>query len=163
MASPCDAPGIAEVHDAAWRLAYSGILPGIALEKAIQRRGPVWWSRLIDKSPSSLMVLNVREGVVGYVNLGAARAGRRFGADGEIFELYLKPEYQGLGFGGQLFKAALSRLATYGCDKVAVWVLAANVPALGFYRHQGGSTAAIGEERFGEERLRKLAFLFSVA
>jgi len=157
-----DAADIAAVHDAAWRLAYSGILPGIALERAIQRRGPAWWGRAIEKSGSGLLVMTVGEQIIGYVSLGAARAGRRFGADGEIYEIYLKPEYQGLGFGSRLFRAALGRLASYGCDKVVVWALAANEPALSFYRHHGGSAAAIGEERFGDARLRKLAFLFAM-
>ncbi|OQW52560.1 GNAT family N-acetyltransferase [Candidatus Raskinella chloraquaticus] len=157
-----DAADIAAVHDAAWRLAYAGILPGIALEKAVQRRGPEWWARTIEKSGSGLMVLTVGDDIVGYVSFGAARTGRRFGADGEIYEIYLKPEYQGIGFGSRLFRAALGRLASYGCDKVVVWALAANTTALSFYRHHGGSAAAIGEERFGEARLRKLAFLFAM-
>lgn len=157
-----DAANVAAVHDAAWRLAYAGILPGVALEKAIQRRGPEWWQRTIERSGSGLMVLTVGDDVVGYASLGAARAGRRFGADGEVYEIYLKPEYQGLGFGSRLFRAALQRLASYGCDKVVVWALAANTTALSFYRRHGGAAAAIGEERFGEARLRKLAFVFAM-
>lgn len=157
-----DAAKVAAVHDAAWRLAYAGILPGVALEKAIQRRGPSYWARLIDKSGTSLMVLTIGDEIVGYANIGAARSGRRFGADGEVYEIYLRPEYQGVGFGGRLFKAALQQLGRYGCDKVVVWALAANQAALAFYRRQGGSAAAIGEERFGEARLRKLAFLFTI-
>lgn len=157
-----DAADIANVHDAAWRLAYAGILPGLALEKAVQRRGPKWWARAIEKSGPGLMVLTVSDEVVGYASLGAARAGRRFGADGEIYEIYLKPEYQGLGFGSRLFQAALDRLASYGCDKVVVWALAANGSALSFYRRHGGAAAAIGEEHFGGTSLRKLAFVFAM-
>lgn len=33
---------------------------------------------------------------------------------GEIFEIYLLPEYQGLGFGRRLFNAARQELAAHG-------------------------------------------------
>ena len=38
-----DAEGIAEVHDAAWREAYLGVIPGRELQKMVTRRGPNWW------------------------------------------------------------------------------------------------------------------------
>jgi len=34
---------IARVHDAAWRDAYQGVIPGRELERMIARRGPAWW------------------------------------------------------------------------------------------------------------------------
>ena len=34
---------IASVHDAAWREAYRGVIPGRELERMIARRGPAWW------------------------------------------------------------------------------------------------------------------------
>src|SRR5208337_171330 len=42
-----DAEGIAEVHDAAWRDAYRGLIPGRELEQMIARRGPRWWHSAI--------------------------------------------------------------------------------------------------------------------
>ena len=40
---PGDAEEIARVHDASWRDAYRGVIPGVELERMIARRGPAWW------------------------------------------------------------------------------------------------------------------------
>src|ERR1700729_2272269 len=37
-----DESEIATVHDAAWREAYRGVIPGRELERMIARRGPAW-------------------------------------------------------------------------------------------------------------------------
>src|SRR4051794_3260612 len=42
-ARPQDAAGLSGVHDAAWREAYQGVIPDLALRKMIARRGPRWW------------------------------------------------------------------------------------------------------------------------
>ena len=42
-ADPRDAIAIAEVHQEAWRGAYSGIIPHRTLTAMINRRGPDWW------------------------------------------------------------------------------------------------------------------------
>src|SRR5436309_6364806 len=46
-AKPADATLVASTHDAAWRTAYRGIIPGPELEKLISRRGPGWWESAI--------------------------------------------------------------------------------------------------------------------
>ena len=48
-AKPADATLVASTHDAAWRTAYRGIIPGPELEKLISRRGPGWWQNAIAK------------------------------------------------------------------------------------------------------------------
>ena len=66
------------------------------------------------------MVLDVGETVAGYVSYGRCRD-RSLPADGEIDELYLAPEYQGLGFGTRLFKAVRNDLDDRGIKRIAVW------------------------------------------
>ena len=102
-AIPGDAAGIADVHDAAWREAYRGVIPGGELERLIARRGPAWWRRAVAQG-SRLLVLSMQGKIGGYVSYGRNRA-LAMDYDGEIFELYLAPEYQGLG----LRIAAVSR------------------------------------------------------
>ena len=55
-ARPADAESIADVHDAAWRDAYRGIIPGRELERMIARRGPKWWESAIQRG-SRIVVL----------------------------------------------------------------------------------------------------------
>ena len=47
-AGPKDATQIASAHDAAWRYAYSGLVPYGALNRMIHRRGPRWWANAME-------------------------------------------------------------------------------------------------------------------
>src|ERR1700743_3623415 len=127
-ARPADAPKIAEVHDTAWRDAYRGIIPGRELERMIARRGPVWWRNAIARG-SRLLVLDFGDKLAGYVSYGRNRV-PALTYSGEIFELYLAPEYQGGGFGRRMFEAAQKDLADHGCPSFLVGALAANAHAL---------------------------------
>ena len=90
----------------------------------------------------------------------AAAATARSPADGEIDELYLAPEYQGLGFGARLFKAVRNDLRDRGIRRIAVWALTENERARGFYERLGGQPVAETTERIGGAPPRKVAYLF---
>lgn len=157
-AIPGDAEQIAAVHDAAWREAYRGVIPGRELERLIARRGPDWWRRAVLQG-SRLLVLSLHGAVGGYVSYGRNRApSLPFG--GEIFELYLAPEYQGMGFGARLFRAAQRDLANNGLDSLIVWTLADNSRAIAFYKHLGGEPVRRASEYFGGEKLGRIAFAY---
>lgn len=154
-----DAAGIAEVHDAAWRDAYRGVIPGRELERLIARRGPRWWHSAITRG-SRLLVLDFDEVIGGYVSYGRNRVpSLRYG--GEVFELYVAPEFQGLGFGRKLFEAARKDLALHGYPSFLVWALADNERAIAFYTHLGGRNVRQASERFGAETRARHAFAFS--
>lgn len=155
-ARPGDANAIATVHDAAWRSAYRGLIPGVELEKMVERRGPRWWDAAIRRG-SRLSVLLVGETIAGYVNYGGNRTkSLPYGA--EIYEIYLDPEHQGLGFGQRLFSAARRDLAMARIEGLVVWALAENDGAIGFYKAMGGQPVASSTEQFGTKILDKIAF-----
>ncbi|HMK91050.1 MAG TPA: GNAT family N-acetyltransferase [Methylocystis sp.] len=158
-ARPGDAEAIADVHDASWRDAYRGVIPGCELERMIARRGPGWWESAIARG-TGLLVLDFDRNVVGYATYGRNRV-PSMPYSGEIFELYLSPSHQGLGFGRRLFQAARSQLAEHGYLSTIVWALADNDRALGFYRSLGGLPVRRAEEKFGDEMLTRVAFGFT--
>ena len=131
-AKASDAAAVADTHDEAWRGAYQGVIPGLELEKLVTRRGPDWWDSAIRKG-SRIAILAFGDKVAGYANYGRNRARSLF-YDGEIYELYLRPEYQGLGFGRRLFTSARRDLAQSGLKSLVVWALSDNDPAVEFYR-----------------------------
>ena len=155
-AKPADAAAVATTHDEAWRAAYQGVIPGIELDKLINRRGPDWWESAIRKG-SRISILVFGDNVAGYANYGRNRA-RSLYYDGEIYELYLRPEFQGLGFGRKLFSAARRDLLQSGLQSLVVWALSDNDPAVAFYRALGGKAVARSSERFGGKVLDKVAF-----
>jgi ribosomal protein S18 acetylase RimI-like enzyme len=156
QAKVADATSVAQTHDEAWRGAYQGIIPGPELDKLINRRGPDWWASAIRKG-SRVAILVFGDTVAGYANYGRNRA-RSLYYDGEIYELYLRPEFQGLGFGRRLFSAARRDLVQSGLKSLVVWALSDNDPAVEFYRALGGRAVARSSERFGARVLDKIAF-----
>lgn len=154
-----DAVAIADVHEAAWRGAYAGIIPHGALNKMIGRRGPRWWANAIRRS-ATVLVVELGGEVVGYATLGRNRA-RQLPQQGEIYELYLRPEHQGIGLGSRLFAAARAMLAEHGLKGLVVWALEDNAGALSFYAGAGGRDVAEGVEVFDQKALRKVAFVWA--
>jgi ribosomal protein S18 acetylase RimI-like enzyme len=157
-AEPRDAEAIAEVHHDAWRNAYAGIIPHRALTAMINRRGSQWWANAIRRA-ATVLVIEVGGKVAGYATLGRNRA-RELTQEGEIYELYLKPECQGIGLGSRLFAAARERLAGNGMRGLVVWALEENANALSFYAGAGGRDIAEGVEVFDQKALRKVAFIW---
>jgi ribosomal protein S18 acetylase RimI-like enzyme len=158
-ARPKDAPALASAYEEAWRGAYQGIIPHLSLERMIARRGLRWWQGTLRKR-APLLVLDFRGDAAGYVTFGRSRLGRA-PYQGEIFELYLHPTYQGLGLGEKLFDGARQRLGELRLKGLLVWALADNDAACGFYLRQGGKPIAEGTESFGDIALRKIAFAWS--
>lgn len=155
-AKPADVMAISAVHDAAWRSTYRGLIPGLELERMVEKRGPRWWESAIRRG-SRLYVLKVGDAMAGYVNYGGNRA-KALPYGGEIYEIYLDPQYQGLGFGRRLFSAARNDLEQARLPGLVVWALAENEGAVGFYTALGGQPVASSSERFGTKTLDKTAF-----
>ncbi len=156
VAAAADAAGVAGVHDAAWMEAYRGIIPGAHLERMVQRRGSRWWGNAIAKG-SRIAVLDFDDKIVGYASYGRNRA-TSLPYRGEIFELYLLPEYQGVGFGRRLFSAAQRELANHGLTSIVVWTLGDNERAVQFYEKLGGLMVGRAHETFGTVSRERLAF-----
>ncbi|QPC85880.1 GNAT family N-acetyltransferase [Mesorhizobium sp. NBSH29] len=158
-AEPHDADAIAEVHHTAWQGAYAGIIPHRALTAMVNRRGSGWWAQAIRRS-ATVLVVEIGGSIAGYATLGRNRA-RELPQEGEIYELYLKPQCQGIGLGSQLFKAAQELLAARGLKGLVVWALEENENALSFYIGAGGRDVAEGVEVFDQKALRKVAFIWN--
>ncbi|BDA86717.1 N-acetyltransferase GCN5 [Aureimonas sp. SA4125] len=151
-----DAAQLAQVHEASWRGAYSGIIPFKTLGKMVERRGPDWWRRAIDNR-AAILVVEFGGEIAGYATLGRNRT-KALSAEGEIYEIYLQPKFQGLGFGRRLFDEARALLRDRGMRGVVVWALADNDNAMRFYSSVGGADVAEGAERFETVTLHKVAF-----
>lgn len=154
-----DADAITTVHDAAWRYAYDGMIPAKELARIVARRGPRWWERAIRRG-TAILVIEVAGQVCGYATFGPNRA-RNLVQKGEVYEIYLLPEYQGVGLGTRLFLAARRELSRFGFDSVVVWALADNDQACRFYRNAGGRKVARANERFGNVSLTKVAYAWA--
>lgn len=156
LARAVDAASVAEVHDEAWRAAYRGLIPGAELEKLIAKRGESWWETAIRRG-NRIALLGFGDELAGYANYGRNRA-RALAYEGEIYELYLRPKFVGLGFGKRLFDAARKDLGQHGLHSMVVWALTDNEAAINFYRKLDGKPVARSSETFGSRALDKTAF-----
>jgi ribosomal protein S18 acetylase RimI-like enzyme len=157
-AEPLDARAISETHRISWLQAYAGLIPHKPLIQMVDRRGETWW-RKATRGPATLLVLDVAGTVAGYATLGLNRA-RALPQEGEIYEIYLRPEYQGIGLGRQLFGEAKLLLKSLGCKGLIVWCLEDSEHAYRFFRSSGGRDIAEGMENFGEKDLKKVGFVW---
>ncbi|MFA5900181.1 MAG: GNAT family N-acetyltransferase [Hyphomicrobium sp.] len=153
--TPADAPTLSEVFRLSWSSAYLGIIPQLHLDSMIRHRTQEWWDATI-RSASEVLVLQVNGTVAGYATLGPARGRGKY--EGEIYEIYVLPTHQGLGFGEHLFEACRHRLDRRQLRGLIVWALADNIIAGEFYLHRGGLPVGTTFERFGRSRLKKVAF-----
>lgn len=150
---------VAETHCLSWEYAYNGLLPHTSLRKMFERRNATWWRRAITGT-ANVMVLDVGGTIAGYATFGKNRV-VEFSEEGEIYELYLRPEYQGVGLGRKLFTESLRFLDTLGYEGCIVWSLEDNDGANRFYQAMGGEQMAKGYEVFDGKKFPKIAFTWT--
>ncbi len=153
-----DAATLSKLFAETWRSAYAGIVADEQLDGIIRRRNKVWWSAAIRNGDGPLVAEHQGE-IAGYATYGAARGRGRY--QGEIYEIYVAPLYQGLGLGEHLFEACRARLDARGYDGLVVWALADNEGAQDFYWRRGGRPFKTVKEPFGETKFSKVAFGWS--
>ncbi|MBX9943037.1 MAG: GNAT family N-acetyltransferase [Reyranella sp.] len=149
-----DAAAIGRVHVETWQSTYAGLLPDVLLVAMSDVRQSAWWSRaLADPGEArGIFVADDQEmGVVGFGSCGPVRdppEGLPGGLDGreirvgEVYTLYVEPDFQNRGLGRRLLDVLFRQLKADGCDTAVLWMLADN-PTRFFYEGLGG-------ERVGE-------------
>jgi GNAT superfamily N-acetyltransferase len=150
-----DAKALSRIFKDSWLLAYRGIIPHLHLDSMIRQRTPDWWRDTM-KGGDGTLVLETGGTVAGYATLGASR--HRGSYQGEIYELYLDPVYQGLGLGEHLFEGCRHALDMRKLNGLIVWALIDNTAACDFYWRRGGRPIASAFTRIGGARLEKVAF-----
>ena len=154
-ARPTDAKALAGIFRASWEQAYLGIIPHLHLQSIITRRGLNWWKRSL-RHVDGTLIIDVAGVVAGYATCGTSRSRGKY--QGEIYELYLSPDYQGIGFGERLFEASRFDLDMRQLRGMVVWALLDNTPACDFYWRRGGRPIAESTDKFGKTELPKIAF-----
>ena len=90
----------------------------------------------------NILVAKDGDRVVGFVGYG--HHGPEDPDTGEVFALYVLPEYQGTGVGQRLMDAALEKLSA--CPHLCLWAVKGNARAIRFYEKNGFRLN--GEEKF---------------
>jgi ribosomal protein S18 acetylase RimI-like enzyme len=135
-ARPGDARRIARLDVETWRAAYAGILATPFLVSLSAPRREVGWAAVIEREPRDIRVAVNGDGeIVGFGSCGRNRD--RAEHTGEVFTLYVAPDWQNQGIGRALLLALFERLVAQGAASALIWVLRDN-PARYFYQRLGG-------------------------
>lgn len=151
-----DAAAVAEVYVETWRSAYAGLLPDKVLTGMSESRQRRQWKAQIASGDTVMVAEHPVHGIVGMGSCGVCRDWR-FAGSGEIYTLYVLPDWQDQGHGRDLLTAMLRAMRSAGFDGGVLWVLAEN-PSRFFYEAMGGRRVATRKERLWGALLPEVAY-----
>ena len=135
-ARPEDAHSIAQLDVETWRATYAGVLSAAYLVGLSERRRELGWRNVILREPRDVRVaVGDGDALLGFGSCGPNRGDHSFA--GEVFTLYVAPDWQNQGIGRRLLIALFRRLVAVGRSSAIVWVLRDN-PSRFFYERLGG-------------------------
>jgi ribosomal protein S18 acetylase RimI-like enzyme len=144
---PGDAERIAAAFVETWRATYPGMLPDRVLIRMSDEAQAFYWSRLLSARRPREFVYVAVTATNALAGFGSAGPGRDGGPlRGEIYTLYVRPDWQNRGVGRGLLCALFRGLRERGCRQAMLWVLAAN-PSRFFYEAMGGQKSFERTER----------------
>ena len=136
-ATASDSLAVAKAHVRSWRESFAGIVPQAFLDKmSIDQRAEAFEKRFSDDSYKMYVAGVPGRGIVGFADFGEPR--ERIGKyEGELYAIYLLPEFQRKGIGGRLFRLGVEFFISRG--KGSMYLLALEVsPYRKFYEKLGG-------------------------
>ncbi|MFZ3451979.1 GNAT family N-acetyltransferase [Arthrobacter sp. 7Tela_A1] len=138
QAAAQDSEPLAELHVAAWRAAYRGIMSDDYLDGMdVARVADGWRRNLGTPNPgTTYLVAAVAGRPVGFAAFGPA-PGEDDAGTGELRAINVHPGWWGRGAGSALFTEAERRLAGLGCARAFLWVARENRRAHLFYERHG--------------------------
>ncbi len=155
-ALPADARAIARLDVETWRSTYAGMLSANYLVGLSVPRREFGWRMAILREPRDVRVAVDGAGRIrGFGSCGPSRSAARF--PGEVFTLYVAPDFQNQGIGRRLLIALFRRLVASGLDAAIVWVLRDN-PARFFYERLQGRLVSHKPIPIGSSRVEALAY-----
>jgi ribosomal protein S18 acetylase RimI-like enzyme len=134
-ARPGDAHGIARLDVETWRTTYAGVLSTTYLVGLSERRREAGWRGVIQREPRDVRVaVDLTDAILGFGTCGPNRGDPVY--TGEVFTLYVAPDWQNQGIGRRLLIALFRRLVGTGRRSAILWVLRDN-PSRFFYERLG--------------------------
>lgn len=133
-----DARRLAEIHIAAWRATYRGVMTDEYLDgMSIERATSGWGRNITSPTEGTHHLTVVHDGdPVGFAIFGPATGDDAAGT-GQIYAINLHPDWWAQGIGSILFTAVEQRLVQLGYSQAFLWVEQNNKRAISFYNKHG--------------------------
>lgn len=152
-----DCTAVAGVHVRSWRESFAGIVPQAFLDRLTVEHRTKSFERGFSAPFYRMYVAESADrGIVGFADFGEPR--RRVGAyDGELYSIYLLPEFQRQGIGARLFRLGVEFLAGSGRSSMYLQTLEVS-PYRSFYEKLGGRI--VSRERTAIEGIEYEALIY---
>lgn len=156
-----DANGMARVRVDTWRATYKGIVPdefleNISYQSTADRWKTTFWQ---ERAPGveAFVAENQQKEIVGIAICGPEQS-QDCEYQGEVYVLYVLPEYQNQGLGRQLIRACVRHLTEYlKVESLLIWVIAEN-PYRKFYESLGGEVVQEKTKEIGGKMISEVAY-----
>ena len=162
-AKPEDASAMARVRVDTWRAAYRGIVPDVTLDNLSYETTAKLLRRILwEENQGEFGFVAESQGgqVVGIAVAGPVFTDKNAGFKGEVYILYVLPDFQNQGLGGALMKACAKRLAQLSLTPFMLWTYAQG-SARDFYERLGGVKVREKEDEQDGKRLMSVAYGWS--
>ena len=132
-----DARTLGEIHSKSWKVAYKGIVPDEILKNITVEKRQVYFEKALTENWEEDAIIFKDNDAVGLICIGKCRDADKTDAFGEIWGIYLLPEYWNMGIGYELINWGVNELKKRNYSKVTLWVLEENTNARNFYEKVG--------------------------
>jgi GNAT superfamily N-acetyltransferase len=132
-----DAARLAEIHIAAWRATYRGVMTDEYLDGLdVDRAASAWRRNILEPRQGTIhLVVQSADEVAGFAILGPAAGDPDPGA-GQLHAINVHPDWWAQGVGSVLFAAAEQQLIDLGYHRAFLWVEKGNDRAISFYTNR---------------------------
>lgn len=164
-ATKSDIPVIAALHIKGWQGAYGGIVDQACLDSLSVQERQKQWEEWLDPAARPVLIARDDSGhAAGFVSFGKLQTPPPGSSpirplySGEIYALYLLPDYYRQGIGTSLLRAAASGLTPLKHRSLCLWVAEKNVRAVSFYKKMGGERCGKKDVCIGSSPVREVCF-----
>ena len=132
-----DSKAISDLYAQVALETYQSLLGTDQLPPLGQDKRQAYWREAIEFAEPQVMAAMHGERIVGFVGFDRSRDEASRQTTGEITDIYVHPDFQGLGVGLSLWHSARQGLHDEGCIDVTLWMQARNKTALRFFELAG--------------------------
>ncbi|WP_035289166.1 GNAT family N-acetyltransferase [Clostridium sp. KNHs214] len=132
-----DAKILGQIHSESWKVAYKGVVPDEVLNNITAEKRQKYFEKALTEGWEEDAIIFKDNKAVGLICIGKCRDADKEEFWGEIWGIYLLPEYWNMGIGFELINWGLNELKRRNYKKIALWVLEGNLNARNFYEKMG--------------------------
>lgn len=132
LATPYDAPKMAEIHMKSWEIAYKDIIPIDFINEKNSTRHSLYKRVITEENMNSYIILD-GDKEVGIFKIADPQDNDLGDDFYELHYIYLHPDYFRLGIGTKVMEFVCDKVRCLNKKAISCWVLADNVNSIQFY------------------------------